>query len=337
MHDDQEHSSSPRSRFEALRAAVGLRLTALRERARRGAATVRHRARHSVEAARERAGVVRHRVDGLGPHGRRVVVIAVVAVGVLLAGATASAVLVGGEGERARRIAAPLDDHTLLDRDDSRPDRLSRTPAPSDEPSPAPTSAPPAPEPSASEPSREPESGSRGDGRAEPEQEEKEKEEQEEQERQRPEEKPAEEKKEEKKEEAETPDWVHPMPGAVTTSCFGPRWGTVHQGVDLAQPAGTPIRAVGAGTVIYAGWVFSGYGISVVIDHHNGYLTHYAHASETKVWVGQNVKPGQTIALEGSTGDSTGPHLHFEVHQGMWNQIEPTAWLRERGVTIGGC
>jgi murein DD-endopeptidase MepM/ murein hydrolase activator NlpD len=135
----------------------------------------------------------------------------------------------------------------------------------------------------------------------------------------------------------EAPKWVHPMPGASTTSCFGWRWGAMHAGVDLAAPHGTPIRAVGAGTVTNAGWVFSGYGISVVIDHGDGYYTHYAHASEAKVSPGDKVKPGQIIALEGSTGDSTGPHLHFEVHKGMWNQVEPTEWLSNRGVHIGGC
>ncbi|MGH3679271.1 MAG: M23 family metallopeptidase [Natronosporangium sp.] len=136
---------------------------------------------------------------------------------------------------------------------------------------------------------------------------------------------------------AASADWVHPMPGASTTSCFGWRSGAMHAGVDLADPPGTPIRAVGAGTVTDAGWVFGGYGISVVIDHGNGYFTHYAHASQANVSPGNRVSPGQTIALEGSTGDSSGPHLHFEVHQGMWNQVEPTAWLRSRGVDIGGC
>jgi murein DD-endopeptidase MepM/ murein hydrolase activator NlpD len=134
------------------------------------------------------------------------------------------------------------------------------------------------------------------------------------------------------------PDWVHPMPGARTTSCFGQRWGTLHAGVDLAAPHGTPIQAVGAGTVTHAGWVFGGYGISVVIDHGDGHLTHYAHASATKVSRGDRVQPGDVIALEGSTGDSTGPHLHFEVHKGgLWNAVEPTRWLANRGVKIPGC
>jgi murein DD-endopeptidase MepM/ murein hydrolase activator NlpD len=134
---------------------------------------------------------------------------------------------------------------------------------------------------------------------------------------------------------APAPAWSLPMPGAEVTSCYGPRWGTQHAGIDFAKPAGTPIDAVGAGTVVVAGWAYTGYGISVVVDHGNGYLTHYAHMSETKVSEGQKVKAGDVLGLEGSTGDSTGPHLHFEVHEGMWNQIEPASWLRERGVDVG--
>jgi murein DD-endopeptidase MepM/ murein hydrolase activator NlpD len=127
------------------------------------------------------------------------------------------------------------------------------------------------------------------------------------------------------------------MPGASTTSCFGQRWGRLHAGVDLATPHGTPIRAAGAGRVTDAGWLFGGYGISVVVDHGNGVLTHYAHASTLKVSPGDRVSPGETIALEGSTGNSTGPHLHFEVHRGLWNQVNPAGWLRDRGVKINGC
>jgi murein DD-endopeptidase MepM/ murein hydrolase activator NlpD len=119
------------------------------------------------------------------------------------------------------------------------------------------------------------------------------------------------------------------------SSCFGPRWGTEHKGLDFAGNAGTEIRSVGAGTVVAAGWLYSGYGISVVVDHGNGYLTHYAHASDVMVGAGQPVAAGQPLAHEGSTGDSTGPHLHFEVHQGMWNQVDPASWMRERGVMIG--
>jgi murein DD-endopeptidase MepM/ murein hydrolase activator NlpD len=134
------------------------------------------------------------------------------------------------------------------------------------------------------------------------------------------------------------PAWVSPMPGARLTSCYGMRWGVLHAGVDFAKPANTPEYAVGAGTVIAAGWTYSGYGSSVMIDHHNGYFTHYAHQNKTVVRVGQKVKAGQLIGYEGSTGDSTGPHLHFEVHRGsLWNQIDPAPWLRAHGVRLGGC
>ncbi|MEH1100973.1 M23 family metallopeptidase [Micromonospora sp. CPCC 205561] len=131
------------------------------------------------------------------------------------------------------------------------------------------------------------------------------------------------------------PSWVIPMKGAAITSCYGPRWGTQHAGIDFALPAGTPVRAAFGGTVTKAGDVGDGYGISVFVDHGNGYLTHYAHLSTARVSVGQRVGAGQTIGLEGSTGDSTGPHLHFEVHQGqMWNQIDPAPFLRARGIDV---
>ncbi|HEU4346435.1 MAG TPA: peptidoglycan DD-metalloendopeptidase family protein [Actinoplanes sp.] len=131
--------------------------------------------------------------------------------------------------------------------------------------------------------------------------------------------------------------WVNPMPGAVVTSCFGPRWGRLHAGVDLAAPEGTPIRAAGAGTVVAAG-AAEGYGIAVLIDHGNGYLTHYAHMSAVTVTVGRPVKTGEEIGREGSTGHSTGPHLHFEVHEGTYkNPIEPTGWMHDHGVDIPGC
>lgn len=131
------------------------------------------------------------------------------------------------------------------------------------------------------------------------------------------------------------PAWVDPMPGAAVTSCYGQRWGTLHAGIDLALPSGTPIRAAAAGTVTQAGDASDGYGNSVFIDHGNGYLTHYAHQSRIAVTVGQKVKAGQVIGYEGATGDATGPHLHFEVHQGMWNQIDPAPFMRAHGVDLG--
>lgn len=87
-----------------------------------------------------------------------------------------------------------------------------------------------------------------------------------------------------------------------------------HNGIDIANSVGTPIRAAAAGTVTHAsaGWN-GGYGTSIKIDHGNGYVTHYAHLSSLSVRVGQKVSAGQTIGGMGSTGSSTGPHLHFEV------------------------
>ncbi|MCX4470066.1 M23 family metallopeptidase [Micromonospora sp. NBC_01655] len=138
-----------------------------------------------------------------------------------------------------------------------------------------------------------------------------------------------------KKTSRPAPSWVIPMAGAQITSCYGQRWGTLHAGIDFALPAGTPIHAAAAGTVVKAGDVGDGYGISVFVDHGNGYLTHYAHQSRTAVSVGDRVKAGQVIGYEGSTGDSTGPHLHFEVHQGqMWNQVDPAPFLRARGIDV---
>jgi murein DD-endopeptidase MepM/ murein hydrolase activator NlpD len=137
--------------------------------------------------------------------------------------------------------------------------------------------------------------------------------------------------------EPEPPAWVHPLPAARVSSCYGWRWGQLHGGVDLSADYGAAIRAAGAGTVIQAGWGSGGYGISVLVDHGDGVLTHYGHASAARVSAGEKVAAGETIAEVGSTGNSTGPHLHFEVHDGLWNQLDPADWLRGHGVDLGGC
>ncbi|MBM2619265.1 M23 family metallopeptidase [Actinoplanes sp. LDG1-06] len=134
-----------------------------------------------------------------------------------------------------------------------------------------------------------------------------------------------------------TTAWVNPNPSGSVTSCFGPRWGRLHAGVDIAGPDGSPILAAGAGVVVRAG-AAQGYGNAVLIDHGNGYLTHYGHMSAIAVHEGQRVEAGEQIGDEGSTGHSTGPHLHFEVHEGFYkNPIEPVRWLHEHGVTLNGC
>jgi murein DD-endopeptidase MepM/ murein hydrolase activator NlpD len=105
--------------------------------------------------------------------------------------------------------------------------------------------------------------------------------------------------------------FIWPCDGVVTSG-FGMRWGRMHEGIDIGCAYGAPNRAAAAGTVIYAGWM-SGYGNLVVIDHGNGLSTAYAHASSLAVSVGQTVTQGQTVSYVGSSGHSTGPHLHFEV------------------------
>jgi murein DD-endopeptidase MepM/ murein hydrolase activator NlpD len=104
---------------------------------------------------------------------------------------------------------------------------------------------------------------------------------------------------------------IWPCDGVVTSG-FGMRWGRMHEGIDIGCAYGSPNRAAAAGTVIYAGWL-GGYGNLVVVDNGNGLSTAYAHASAILVSVGQRVSQGEAVSLVGSTGHSTGPHLHFEV------------------------
>jgi murein DD-endopeptidase MepM/ murein hydrolase activator NlpD len=105
--------------------------------------------------------------------------------------------------------------------------------------------------------------------------------------------------------------FIWPVNGPVVSG-YGMRWGRLHEGIDISASTGTPIWAAAAGTVIYAGWL-GGYGNLVVVDHGNGLATAYAHASAILVAVGQQVAQGETVSLVGSTGNSSGPHLHFEV------------------------
>ncbi|MBQ7703277.1 MAG: peptidoglycan DD-metalloendopeptidase family protein [Firmicutes bacterium] len=93
---------------------------------------------------------------------------------------------------------------------------------------------------------------------------------------------------------------------------FGWRWGRMHEGIDMSGPSGTPIYAADGGIVVTAGW-YQGYGLAVIVDHQNGYKSLYGHCSSLLVSVGDGVYQGQHIANVGSTGNSTGPHLHFEI------------------------
>jgi murein DD-endopeptidase MepM/ murein hydrolase activator NlpD len=108
------------------------------------------------------------------------------------------------------------------------------------------------------------------------------------------------------------------------TSGFGYRWGRMHEGIDFGCPSGTPVAAAAAGTVVSAGWS-NGYGNLVLVDH-GSIVTAYAHNSRFTVGAGDRVAAGQTIALSGSTGRSTGPHVHFEVRVGGVAR-NPSAYL----------
>jgi murein DD-endopeptidase MepM/ murein hydrolase activator NlpD len=134
---------------------------------------------------------------------------------------------------------------------------------------------------------------------------------------------------------AARPKAVLPVAGAQLTSTFGMRWGTLHAGIDFAAPLGTPEHAAMEGVVLRAG-AASGFGLAVYIQHANGDVTVYGHMEKILVTEGQVVRAGDTIALLGAMGQSTGPHLHFEVHVGgmMGTKIDPLPWLRERGIAI---
>ncbi|WP_245887651.1 M23 family metallopeptidase [Geodermatophilus tzadiensis] len=135
--------------------------------------------------------------------------------------------------------------------------------------------------------------------------------------------------------EAARPKFVLPVAGARFTSGYGGRWGTFHYGIDLAAPMRTPEVSVADGVIVRAG-AASGFGLAVYILHENGDVTVYGHMDEILVEPGQYVEAGETIALLGNRGQSTGPHLHFEVHEGGMNgtRIDPVPWLAERGVEL---
>jgi murein DD-endopeptidase MepM/ murein hydrolase activator NlpD len=110
-----------------------------------------------------------------------------------------------------------------------------------------------------------------------------------------------------------------PLTRMQMTSGYGMRWGRMHEGIDLAASQGTPIRAAKSGTVVLAEET-GNYGLLVKVNHGDGLETQYAHCSKALVEAGQRVEEGETIALVGSTGRSTGPHLHFEVISEGQNQ-----------------
>ncbi|MEU6295599.1 M23 family metallopeptidase [Streptomyces erythrochromogenes] len=132
--------------------------------------------------------------------------------------------------------------------------------------------------------------------------------------------------------------FVAPVGGGISTQykVAGAMWSSgYHTGVDFIAPMGTTVKAVGAGTVVSAGWSGS-YGNEVVIRHADGKYSQYAHLSQLSVSSGQSVTAGQSIGLSGSTGNSTGPHLHFEIRTSpsYGSDMDPIAYLRSKGASL---
>lgn len=126
--------------------------------------------------------------------------------------------------------------------------------------------------------------------------------------------------------------YVRPVDGTVSSG-FGPRWGEMHGGLDIAAPIGAPIRAVAPGEVIVAGTA-SGFGLWMQVRHPDGTVTVYGHMNTIDRAVGARVKAGEQIATVGQRGESTGPHLHIEVwpHGSRAARVDPRPWLATRGV-----
>ncbi|MFE9771117.1 peptidoglycan DD-metalloendopeptidase family protein [Streptomyces sp. NPDC005931] len=135
-----------------------------------------------------------------------------------------------------------------------------------------------------------------------------------------------------------TRSWVAPVETYELSASFGSggaRWANRHTGQDFAVPIGTPVRAVGAGRVVKVS-CGGAFGIEIVLEHAGGYYTQYAHLAAVAVDQGEHVSPGQWIGQSGTSGNSTGPHLHFEVRvtPEMGSAVDPASWLARRGVEL---
>ncbi|MCX5011273.1 M23 family metallopeptidase [Streptomyces sp. NBC_00555] len=133
--------------------------------------------------------------------------------------------------------------------------------------------------------------------------------------------------------------FVSPLDSSYVSTQYkagGGMWSSgSHTGIDFHAASGTTVHAVGVGVVVEAGWG-GAYGNNVVIKHNDGTYTQYGHMSSLSVSVGQQVTPGQQIGLSGSTGNSSGPHLHFEARTGAdyGSDIDPISYLRSHGVSV---
>lgn len=137
--------------------------------------------------------------------------------------------------------------------------------------------------------------------------------------------------------------WVDPVDAYRLSATFGTggsMWAHKHSGQDFAVPVGTPVKAVHAGTVVKAGPNGGGdgpaYGNAIVIRHADNTYSQYAHLSRIDVRIGQKISTDQRIALSGNTGNSSGPHLHFEIRKtaNYGSAVNPVAFLRAAGVTL---
>lgn len=141
------------------------------------------------------------------------------------------------------------------------------------------------------------------------------------------------------KETGLTSPWGTPVESYELSAEFGSgglRWAHRHTGQDFAVPIGTPVRAVGDGRVVKVA-CGGAFGMEVVVGHAGGYYTQYAHLASVAVDQGERVDAGRWIGQSGTTGNSTGPHLHFEVRvtPEMGSAVDPVPWLTERGVSVG--
>jgi murein DD-endopeptidase MepM/ murein hydrolase activator NlpD len=125
---------------------------------------------------------------------------------------------------------------------------------------------------------------------------------------------------------------VRPASGELTSG-FGARWGSSHYGIDIANSIGTPIYSTTDGVVVESGPA-SGFGLWVRVQHGDGTTSVYGHINESLVSEGQQVAAGEQIATMGNRGQSTGPHLHFEIWQDGGQKVNPLSWLQDNGVDM---
>ena len=125
--------------------------------------------------------------------------------------------------------------------------------------------------------------------------------------------------------------WQLPIKAVVLTSCYGSRWGRLHAGEDVAATVGTTLVSMSTGTVIFAGKE-SGYGNIIKIRYWDGTVTFYAHMSNLFVTEGESLDPGEVVGQSGNTGESTGPHLHLEIHPDGSAPVDPLPWLAKHRI-----